>query len=157
MVRFEWFQEVFGSDVPACALNAPILFRAIIAFSGSHSSKIARNLGEIAFAFHASCVELLLETLDSVPDVQGEYLAAACLLQSYEILKGKQSFSISLYCNAFQTVQQKYKGMERACSDLSVTSLELTLYQAPSTSSSRAGACLKLVSGIISEKKYQWV
>lgn len=97
-------RRVFGSDVPACALNAPVLFRAIIAFSSSHWSKITGNLGEIAFAFHASCVELLLETLDSVLDVQGEYLAAACLLQSYEILNGRQSFGISLYFNIFQTV-----------------------------------------------------
>lgn len=104
-------RRVFGSDVPACALNAPVLFRVIIAFSSSHWSKITGNLGEIAFAFHASCVELLLETLDSVPDVQGEYLAAACLLQSY---LNKVSVSHFIVMNSRQSNRSTREWRERA-------------------------------------------
>jgi hypothetical protein len=81
--------HVFGTDVPVYAMNVPVLFRAIIAFSCTHWSKITGKCGEIAFSFHAACVEVLLNTLGNFSEFPGEYLAAACLLRSYEILNGK--------------------------------------------------------------------
>lgn len=81
--------RLFGTAVPACALEVPVLFQAVIAFSCAHWFKITGKLGEIAFSFHAACVEALLKTLTNISELPGEYLAAACLLRSYEILNGK--------------------------------------------------------------------
>ncbi|TAQ89044.1 hypothetical protein B7494_g2634 [Chlorociboria aeruginascens] len=78
--------NTFGIIVTACALDFPVLFRAIIALSSSHWLKMVGSSQEIAFAFYAACVEDLLKALDNSPNFQGEYLAAACLLQLYEIL-----------------------------------------------------------------------
>jgi len=80
--------NTFSVGVTACALDVPVLFQAIIALSSSHWSKIMGGSQEIAFAFYAACVEDLLKALNSTPNFPGEYLAAACLLQLYEILNG---------------------------------------------------------------------
>lgn len=85
--------DTFSVVVPARALDFPVLFRAIIALASSHWYKMAeahvREIAEISFAFYATCVEDLLRALDSSSHFPGEYLAAACLLQLYEILNGK--------------------------------------------------------------------
>lgn len=51
-------------------------------------SKVMGGSQEILFAFHAACVEDLLGALDDSSNFPGDYLAAACLLQLYEILNG---------------------------------------------------------------------
>ncbi|KAH6654921.1 hypothetical protein BKA67DRAFT_566634 [Truncatella angustata] len=78
--------NTFNDVVTARALDFPILFRAIIAMSSSHWFKTTGHAQEIAFAFYAACVEDLLQALANSSNFQGEYLAAACLLQLYEIL-----------------------------------------------------------------------
>jgi hypothetical protein len=80
--------NTFSRVVTARALDLPVLFRAIIALSSSHWSKIIGDSHDIPFAFHAACVEDLLAALDDSSEFPGEYLAAACLLQLYEILNG---------------------------------------------------------------------
>jgi len=78
--------NTFSVVVTAYALDHPVLFRAIIALSSSHWSKVRGSSQEIAFAFYAACVEDLLKALNSALNFPGEYLAAACLLQLYEVL-----------------------------------------------------------------------
>ena len=88
-------RSVFGTVVPASALDVPVLFQAMIAFSCIHWFKTTGKLGEIAFSFHAACVEALLEALTNITESPGEYLAAACLLRSYEILNGKPIYKVT--------------------------------------------------------------
>jgi hypothetical protein len=79
----------FGATVPAHALECPILFKALIAFSATHKYKTLRQFAELATAFHAACVRELLDSIEhEKPESQGDYLAATCLLRSYEILNG---------------------------------------------------------------------
>ncbi|KAK9781713.1 hypothetical protein SCAR479_01584 [Seiridium cardinale] len=75
--------NTFSILVTSRALDFPVLFRAIIALSS-----------EIAFAFYATCVEDLLRALDGASNFLGEYLAAACSLQLYEIMSGNGLLSI---------------------------------------------------------------
>jgi hypothetical protein len=71
-------------------LNNPILFKAIIAFASCHQSRTAGAMTDLGPVYHAACVKDLLAAIHDVqPQFDGEHLAAACLLRSYEILNGK--------------------------------------------------------------------
>ena len=79
----------FARLVPLHALNNPILFKALIAFSASHRNKVQGTTSVFASAFHSSCVSELLQHLEkNGSDIEGDCLAATCLLRSYEILNG---------------------------------------------------------------------
>ncbi|KIW18130.1 hypothetical protein PV08_02418 [Exophiala spinifera] len=82
-------QRTFGTLVVETALQVPILFKAIVAFSARHSSKLNGSNSEIANIFHDACVEDFLSSMES-PDttLKGSKLAATCLLRSYEIING---------------------------------------------------------------------
>ncbi|KAE8449832.1 hypothetical protein EG329_007309 [Mollisiaceae sp. DMI_Dod_QoI] len=84
-------QNMFGTIVPVRAIlpgNA-ILFKALIAFSACHMNRTAQDLAQLGSVYHASCVEELLAALNDVSlDHHEDYLAATCLLRSYEILNG---------------------------------------------------------------------
>jgi hypothetical protein len=61
----------------------------LIAFSATHKYKTLGQFAELATAFHAACVRELLDSIEhEKPESQGDYLAATCLLRSYEILNG---------------------------------------------------------------------
>jgi hypothetical protein len=80
---------VFGTIVPLHALGCPVLFKALVAFAATHRYKTSGQSEDIATAFHAACVRELLDSLKHVKtESQGDYLAATCLLRSYEILNG---------------------------------------------------------------------
>ncbi|KAK6380183.1 hypothetical protein LTS17_005372 [Exophiala oligosperma] len=82
-------ERTFGTLVVETALQVPILFKAIVAFSACHWSKVNGSIAEIASAFHDACVEDFLSSMES-PDttLKGSKLAATCLLRSYEIING---------------------------------------------------------------------
>lgn len=83
-------QRLFGTLVPLDALDCPVLFKALIAFSASHKSKTGGNVQDVASAFHAACVQEFLLLIDKGESRSHGYeLAAACLLRSYEITDGK--------------------------------------------------------------------
>lgn len=83
-------QKMFQIIIPLRALSNTILFKALIAFSACHTSKTTNRFQQHASIYHASCIEELLAVLnDDVSfELQEEYLAAICLLRSYEILNG---------------------------------------------------------------------
>lgn len=79
----------FGETVPRRALDNSVLFKAIIAFAACHESRTSGTMQELELAFHAACVHDMLEVMDDFdPGLRGDYLAATCLLRSYEILTG---------------------------------------------------------------------
>ena len=81
----------FGTVVPFHALTNPVLFKALIAFSGSHRCRVYKELREIAHSFHAACVQELLLSINSIElEEHDTYLAATCLLRNYEVLNGKE-------------------------------------------------------------------
>lgn len=80
--------NTFSNVVTAHALEFPVLFRAIIAVSGIHYQKTTGGSLEVPFGFYAACVEGLVEALEDLPSSPEWYLAAACILQLYEILNG---------------------------------------------------------------------
>lgn len=81
--------KAFGTIVPAQALKHPVLFKAIVAFAASHRWGTSKSFGEFGPIFHSACVGELRSAIDDLqPRLQGEYLAAACLLRSHEILTG---------------------------------------------------------------------
>lgn len=80
---------MFGTIVPLRALRDTILFKALIAFSACHLNKIRKLQRDLGSIYHGSCVEELLGALnDTSLELQEDYLAATCLLRSYEILNG---------------------------------------------------------------------
>jgi hypothetical protein len=82
-------ENLFGTHVPMRALNNSVLFKAIIAFSACHTNSTAGKYPEIGPVYHAACVKDLLAVMsDVLPESRGDYLAATCLLRSYEILNG---------------------------------------------------------------------
>jgi hypothetical protein len=99
----------FSATVAVRALNFPVLFRAIIALSCCHLSVVTNQSEEFGYAFHAACVEDLIRAVGSSPTFSAneEYLAAACLLQLYEILDcknatpGAEYFSMLMNCVLF--------------------------------------------------------
>jgi hypothetical protein len=79
----------FARLVPLHVLDNPILFKALIAFSASHRSKVQGTTSVFAAAFHSSSVSELLQHLGgNGSDIEGDCLAATSLLRSYEILNG---------------------------------------------------------------------
>lgn len=88
--------STFGAVVAMRALDFPVLFRAIIALACCNLSVISNQSEEFGFAFHAACVEDLITAVGSCPTFADEYLAAACLLQLYEILDCKVLTSIEI-------------------------------------------------------------
>ncbi|THW05935.1 hypothetical protein D6D24_06693, partial [Aureobasidium pullulans] len=74
--------------VPIRALDLPILFNAIIAFSAQHMTLSDSRYEVISTVYHSACIQGLLSGLsDFDPGLQEDYLVAACLLRSFEILK----------------------------------------------------------------------
>lgn len=79
----------FGRVVSARSLDNPVLFKAIIAFSAKHKEKTSGGAEEMGLAFHGACVRDMLAVVDDFDSsLRGEYLAATCLLRSYEIMIG---------------------------------------------------------------------
>jgi hypothetical protein len=83
-------QSLFGILVPQRAVNNCILFKAVIAFSACHQTRTSGRYRDLGHVYHAACIRDPLEIMDEIrPEMQGDYLAATCLLRSYEILSGK--------------------------------------------------------------------
>jgi len=55
---------LFGTTVPTHALECPILFKALIAFSATHKYKTLGQFAELATVFHAACVGELLDSIE---------------------------------------------------------------------------------------------
>lgn len=86
-------KNLFGTTVPTRALNNAILFKAIIAFAACHQHRVSGKLAGLGPVYHAACVnDLLAEIHDIHLELLGDYLAATCLLRSYEILNGIHTF-----------------------------------------------------------------
>ena len=84
-------QQLFGNLVPQNALDCPVLFKALIAFSASHRSRTCGDMQGFANAFHAACVQEFLLSISHVGLRSHENeLAATCLLRSYEIIGGAE-------------------------------------------------------------------
>lgn len=80
--------------VPIRALDLPVLFNAIIAFSAQHMTLSDSRYEVISTVYHSACIHELLSGLsDFDPGLQEDYLVAACLLRSFEILKGRSSYT----------------------------------------------------------------
>ncbi|KAJ2975055.1 hypothetical protein NUW58_g8465 [Xylaria curta] len=78
----------FSTEVPAIALDEPLLFYAVIALSAMHVSQTtvpsARSTAE---AYHTRCIRRLIDLEpEDVLIKKGVALATTCLLRSYEIL-----------------------------------------------------------------------
>jgi hypothetical protein len=81
--------NLFGTSVPIRALSNAILFKALIAFSACHRHRIMGRMAGLGPVYHAACVKDLLAEMDDIhSELLGDYLAATCLLRSYEILNG---------------------------------------------------------------------
>lgn len=79
----------FESLVPIRALECPVVFNAVIAFSAQHRALHDQRYETCSMLYHSACVKGLLSGLDEFDlSMQEDYLVAACLLRSYEILKG---------------------------------------------------------------------
>jgi hypothetical protein len=82
-------QNLFGTVVPLHALKNSVLFEALIAFSACHKDRVSGKEQGVGAVYHAACIRDLLEVMQEIrPEQQGDYLAATCLLRSYEILNG---------------------------------------------------------------------
>lgn len=83
--------RTFEILVPELALQTPILFKAIIAFSACQWGKTSGVRSQVATVFHAACVRDVLASME-VPDSDQRdiesRLTAACLLRSFEIING---------------------------------------------------------------------
>ncbi|KEQ58391.1 uncharacterized protein M437DRAFT_59491, partial [Aureobasidium melanogenum CBS 110374] len=80
-------ERPFESMVPARALNVSVLFNAIIAFSAQHKALSDARYETCSTLYHSACIRELLSGLNAfTPTLQEDYLVAACLLRSYEIL-----------------------------------------------------------------------
>lgn len=98
--RRRCFQDV----VPSHAMENPLLFCAILAFSAIHLSIIEKSpeLQQVATFYHIRCIEQLIPLLtDNHERYREDNLATTCLLRSYEILAGEYSFMPESY---FQTI-----------------------------------------------------
>ncbi|KAI9709537.1 MAG: hypothetical protein M1820_003297 [Bogoriella megaspora] len=89
-----WFdlndpQSLFADVIPFKALDNPILFKAIIAFTAGHRNRTSKFPHVEVVKIHNACLKDLIPALQSFnPSQQADYLAATCLLRSYEILNG---------------------------------------------------------------------
>lgn len=82
-------ERPFESMVPAKALEVSVLFNAIIAFSAQHKALSDARYETCSTLYHSACIQELLNGLSAFsPIMQEDYLVAACLLRSYEILNG---------------------------------------------------------------------
>jgi hypothetical protein len=88
-------QNLFGTLVPMRALSNPVLFKALVAFLACHQNRLSGRLQGLGSVYHATCVRELLAAVDDFQsELQGDYLAATCLLRSYEILNDIHQFPI---------------------------------------------------------------
>ena len=107
-------EQPFGRIVPAHALDNSVLFKAIIAFSAHHKHKVMGGINGLGCAFHSACVQDMLAVMENFPsNLRSEYLAATCLLRSYEILIGTSDEMIVPYImlNAAQVIREKSNGI----------------------------------------------
>lgn len=82
-------ERPFELLVPARALEVSVLFNAIIAFSAQHKALSEPRVETLSTVYHSKCIQGLLSGLsDFKSTLQEDYLVAACLLRSYEILNG---------------------------------------------------------------------
>ena len=87
-------ERPFESLVPAKALEVSVLFNAIIAFSAQHKALSDAKYETCSTLYHSACIQELLSGLSAFsPILQEDYLVAACLLRSYEILQGKSCYA----------------------------------------------------------------
>ena len=85
-------QNLFGRSVPVRALSNAVLFKALISFAACHQNRVSSSLAGLGPVFHAACVKDLLAEINNIDsELLGDYLAATCLLRSYEILDGMLS------------------------------------------------------------------
>lgn len=81
--------------MPVRALSNAILFTALVAFAACHKNRVSGNMAGLSPVYHAACVKDLLAEMDNIhSELLGDYLAATCLLRSYEILNGIQSYHL---------------------------------------------------------------
>ena len=81
--------NLFGTSVPARALSNSVLFKALTAFSACHQHRVSGRVPGLGQVYHAACVKDLLAEMGHIHSgLLGDYLAATCLLRSYEILNG---------------------------------------------------------------------
>jgi hypothetical protein len=79
----------FESLITVRALEVPVVFNAVIAFSAQHKALNDARYETYSTLYHSACIEGLLGGISSFnPTLQEDYLVAACLLRSYEILGG---------------------------------------------------------------------
>ena len=110
----------FESLVPVRALDCPVVFNAIIAFSAQHKALHDQRYETCSMLYHSACVKGLLSGLDKFdPSMREDYLVAACLLRSYEILKGipPRSGALGLYLTVRQRTLGKSSGTSWALTD----------------------------------------
>jgi hypothetical protein len=82
----------FESLVPSRALEVPIVFNAVIAFAAQHKALDDSRFEHCSTSYHSACISGLLSGIPEFNStLQEDYLVAACLLRSYEILKGRRS------------------------------------------------------------------
>jgi hypothetical protein len=82
-------ERPFESVVSARALEVSVLFNAIVAFSAQHKALSDARYDTCSTLYHSACIHELLSGLGAFsPTLQEDYLVAACLLRSYEILNG---------------------------------------------------------------------
>ncbi|KAK6007358.1 hypothetical protein QM012_004172 [Aureobasidium pullulans] len=80
-------ERPFETLVPTRALGVSVLFNAIIAFSAQHKALSDTRYEVCSTSYHSACVQGLLSGLSVFsPSLREDYLVAACLLRSYEIL-----------------------------------------------------------------------
>ncbi|CAD0109406.1 unnamed protein product, partial [Aureobasidium uvarum] len=78
----------FEALVPSRALEVSVLFNAIIALSAQHKTLGDSRYDDCSTLYHNACIQGLLSGLgDFNSTLQEDYLVAACLLRSYEILR----------------------------------------------------------------------
>ena len=96
-------QSLFSILLPRNAIHNSILFKAVIAFLACHQTRTSGRYWDLGYVYHAACIRNLLEIMDDIePEMQGDYLAATCLLRSYEILSGEANL-ISCIWEALMT------------------------------------------------------
>lgn len=79
--------RTFAREVAARALNSPLLFASIIAFTACFSARRSSSSLAIAEAYHDKCVKLLIGlAVEDEAVADGTALAATCLLRSFELL-----------------------------------------------------------------------
>jgi hypothetical protein len=79
----------FESLVTARALEVPVVFNAVIAFSAQHKALDDARYETCSTLYHSACIDELLGGISAFNStLQEDYLVAACLLRSYEILRG---------------------------------------------------------------------